>query len=352
MEIRSATLSMKTRLLQFLEQQPRRWLWAEAVLLSSFVGFIDYITGYEISVVLFYSVPILLMVWFGDRRSAVFIALLCSIIWWWADEASEHPYTQGWHQIWETIVRLGYFLLFVVGGSTLKSRIQLLEHLRRLEQEIVRISEYEQRRIGQDLHDGLCQYYAAVGCAAGSLKHNLEKQGSPVVKSAAEIEDLIMKGVSQARSLARGLAPVENDERGLQFALEELAESTRKLLSIECQFISDGPVSIFDNTQAGHLYRIAQEAINNAHRHGKATVLDMHLTAEAGFVTMVIEDNGVGIPQALPAHSGMGLSLMKYRARLIGGRLEITPRHGGGTVITCAFRQNTPSISTHAYATD
>ncbi|MDR3403125.1 MAG: sensor histidine kinase [Chthoniobacter sp.] len=334
---------MKARVLEFLERQPKRWLWVEAILLSCVVGFMDYYTGWEISVVLFYSLPILMMVWFADRVSAVFMALLCAIIWWWADEASGHPYTQGWHQIWETVVRLGYFLLFVVGGTAVKSRIELLERSRQLEREIIRISEREQRRIGQDLHDGLCQYYAAVGCAAGSLKCNLEKQGSPAAKSAAEIEELIMKGVTQARSLARGLAPVESEERGLQFALEDLALTTSKLQGIDCRLVCDGPISIFDNNRANHLYRIVQESINNATRHGEAKAITIRLSSEGESIRLVIEDDGTGIPQPVPETRGMGLSVMQYRARMIGGQLEVAPRPEGGTIVACSFQQKAPT---------
>ncbi len=339
---------MRKRLLDFLDHQPKSWLWIETVLLALGVGYFDYSTGYEISVVLFYSLPILLMVWFGDRTSSVLVALLCAIISWWADEASGHPYVEGWHQVWETLVRLGYFLFFVVTGTAVKGRIELLEHSRQLEQEIIRISEREQRRIGQDLHDGLCQYYAAVGCAAGSLKCNLEKQGSPVAQSAAEIEELIMKGVGQARSLARGLAPVENEERALQFALEDLAHTTTKLQSVDCHLICNRPISIFDHNSANHLYRIAQEAINNATRHGKASVVTLRLCGDdLGTIRLAIEDNGSGIPRPLPQSGGMGLNIMQYRARTIGGQLEVAPRPEGGTIVACSFHQQTSHKPAH-----
>jgi signal transduction histidine kinase len=330
---------MKNRAVDFLEQQPRSWLWGEGIALTLVVGFIDYDTGYEVSVVLFYSLPILLMVWFGDGVSGVFIALFCTIIWWWADEAAGHPYAQGWHQVWEMAVRLSYFLLFVIAGTAAKARIELLERSRQLEQEIIRISEREQRRIGQDLHDGLCQYYAAVGFAAGSLKCNLEKQGSPAAKSAAEIEELIMKGIGQARSLARGLAPVENEERGLQFALQELARTSSKLLGVDCQLICENPISVFDNECANHLYRIVQEAINNATRHGKAQAIHIRLSGAGHAIHLEIEDDGSGIPQPLRESAGMGLRIMQYRARTIGGQLEIAPRPEGGTIVACSFLQ-------------
>ncbi|HSI15163.1 MAG TPA: ATP-binding protein [Chthoniobacter sp.] len=339
----STSRTARARVLVFLEHQPRSWLWTEAVVLTLVVGLLDYFTGYEVSVVLLYSVPILLIAWFADRTSATLMALFCAIVWWWADEASGHPYSQDWHQVWETVVRLGYFLFFVLTGTAVRSRIELLERSRRLEREIIRISEHEQRRIGQDLHDGLCQYYAAVGCAAGSLKLNLEKQGSPAATSAAEIEDLIMKGVGQARSLARGLAPVENEERGLQFALEDLAHTTSRLQSIDCRLVCDHPVSIFDNNCANHLYRITQEAINNATRHGKAGTIRIHLNCDEDSVRLVIEDNGSGIHQPPPGPPGMGMSIMQYRARMIGGELDVAPRPEGGTIVACTFQQKEPS---------
>jgi signal transduction histidine kinase len=336
---------MKNRLVVFLERQPKFGLWMEAVVLAVGIGWIDRVTSYEVSLVLFYSLPILLMVWFANRMSAVIIAMLCTGIWWWADWASGHMYTRGWHEVWQTLFGLIYFLLFIVGATMAKARIALLEHSRRLEQEIIRISEREQRRIGQDLHDGLCQYYAAVGCAAGSLKHTLEKEGSLAAKSASELEELIMKGVWEARNVARGLAPVENDQWGLQFALEELASSTGKLLDIHCRFFCDRAVFVFDSTCATQLYRIAQEAINNASRHGKATVVDIRLSSTNEDVTMVIEDNGCGIPQPLPRNGGMGLSIMQYRARIIDGHLDIVPRPGGGTTISITFQQQAPNTT-------
>ena len=270
--------------------QPARTslVWASAVLLVAIVGLVDYTTSYEVSVVLFYSAPILLMVWFADRISAVFMALLCAIVWWWADIASGHIYTQEWYHIWETVVRLVYFLLFVVGGTAIKSRLELLEHSQHLEQELIRISEREQQRIGRDLHDGICQYFAAIGCAAGSLKRNLDKQSLPQATRAGEIEELIMKGVAQTRGLARGLFPVENTESGLQSALAELAANSSRLMNLQCTFECQDPAPIFDNATATHLYRIAQESVSNAGHHGKASHISIRLSATPKEVSLTM----------------------------------------------------------------
>jgi len=321
--------------------QPARTslVWASAVLLVAIVGLVDYTTSYEVSVVLFYSAPILLMVWFADRISAVFMALLCAIVWWWADIASGHIYTQEWYHIWETVVRLVYFLLFVVGGTAIKSRLELLEHSQHLEQELIRISEREQQRIGRDLHDGICQYFAAIGCAAGSLKRNLDKQSLPQATRAGEIEELIMKGVAQTRGLARGLFPVENTESGLQSALAELAANSSRLMNLQCTFECQDPAPIFDNATATHLYRIAQESVSNAGHHGKASHISIRLSATPKEVSLTIADDGTGMPANKPRTAGLGLGIMHYRARVIEARFEITPNLGGGTVVRCYFAQ-------------
>lgn len=324
-----------SRLSQLLERQPLPCLWLEAIVLSLFIGFLDYITGYEVSIVLFYSVPILLMVRFADQRAAVFTALLCSIIWWWADEASGHHYTTIWAQIWETGVRLAYFLLFVVGGSAIKSRLELLDHAQKLEHEIIRISEREQHRIGQDLHDGLCQYFAAVGCSAGTIKSRLEKAGSPEAKAVEEIQQLVLDGVQQTRALARGLFPVQNDEWGLPSALTELAASSTRLLNLRCTFSSNASTVPIRNDCSTHLFRIAQEAVSNAARHGRATSATIRLNIDADELTLSIEDDGIGLGQSKPDQKGLGLTIMQYRARQMGGRIVFAKNPDAGPTVSC-----------------
>jgi signal transduction histidine kinase len=336
-----AQISRKmTSLLKFLDRQPKTWLWCETIALALFVGYLDYVTGYEVSIILLYAIPIVLMVWFNDKSSAIFIAILCSIIWWWADEAAGHIYLEGWHHIWQTGEGLAFFLLFVQAGHALKTHAALWKHSRQLEQAIICISEQEQQRIGRDLHDGICQYFAAIGCAAGALRHNLEKHCAAQARDAGEIEDLVMKGVEQTRNLARGLFPVESDESGLQSALQTLAASASRLLNLKCSFETDGgPVPVFDNDCATHLYRIAQESISNAKRHGRADAALIRLSQDDARISLSVSDNGVGIGPQLAEGTGMGLGIMRYRAHLIGGDFAIAARPEGGTLVTCSFLQ-------------
>ena len=316
---------------------------AEASVITLIIGYIDYITGYDVSLLVFYAIPILFAVWFSNKQISIFIALLCALVWWWANEKEGHPFVTNWIQTYNTAASLVFFLFLVRGGSALKAQLELLERNQRLEREIIKISEREQQRIGQDLHDGLCQYLAAVSCAASSLRNDLQKDGSPEAEAAGEIAELLKQGVTQARNLSRGLFPVQMDEAGLESALDELAASATRLLNIECGFEPVGHVPIYDNAAATHLYRISQEALNNATRHGHATKVSIILMADGDVITLSIADNGKGLPKGQSKIDGMGLKIMDYRARLIEGRLEVENNPGGGVIVNCSFRQSRKS---------
>jgi len=334
-----------TPLSGFSKSQTKMAILAESSLLVFVIGYIDFATGYEISLFVFYALPIILAVWYADKQHGTLIALLSAIVWWWADVKAGHPYLMSWIQGWDTLVRFLFFLFVVAGVSALKSQFDLLERSQQLEREIIRISEREQQRIGQDLHDGLCQYLAAISCAASSLRNDLQKRSSTTeAEAAAEIAELLKQGVTQTRNLSRGLFPVQMDEAGLESALGELAMNASRLLNIECEFESPRHISIYDNMVATHLYRITQEALNNATRHGQATHVNIDLSEKDGVVALSIVDNGNGIPAPVGGKAdGMGLKIMDYRARLIGGQLEIGKAPGGGTKVTCRFEQEKKS---------
>jgi len=318
------------------------------------IGYFDYVLPYQISMTIFYVMPILIAAWFTDKKSSDLLAITSVLVSWWTDELTSPPGQLGWIHTYRMGVRLFFFLFISAGGSSLRkqrdmirAQIELLERSQQLEREIIRISEREQQRIGQDLHDGLCQYLAAVSCAATSLKNDLQKHAlQPESDSAAEIAELLKQGVNQTRDLSRGLFPVQNDEEGLESALNELAASSTHLLNIQCTFRPVERVSIYDNAAATHLYRITQEALNNATRHGHATKVDITLTEKEGLVTLRISDNGHGLPAkngnnggSGSKRHGMGLKIMDYRARLIGGNLEIMNNPGSGVVVVCAYQQ-------------
>jgi PAS domain S-box-containing protein len=208
---------------------------------------------------------------------------------------------------------------------------------KRLEAEILEISEREQRRIGQDLHDGLTQHLRGIAYISHVLHERLIKQSRPESNDSSRITQLLDQAVDQARSVARGLFPVELAATGLMHALRKLAATVKDIYGVPCRFVCPKPVLIHDNPTAIHLYRIAQESVQNAIRHGKATRVVIVLSAIDEAVTLCVRDNGQGFPQVLPEMRGMGLEIMKYRARTIGGHLSHKPDARKGTVLTCVL---------------
>jgi two-component system, NarL family, sensor histidine kinase NreB len=216
-------------------------------------------------------------------------------------------------------------------------RTDITEH-KRLEQEVLQISEMEQRRIGQDLHDGICQQLAGIEFKLQALTENLPDKGQAdrVGLIAAHVRDAI----AQTRSLARGLSPVVLESEGLMFALTKLAEDTGKLFDAQCRFKNEGPVLIHNHDAATHLYRIAQEAVTNAIKHGKARYIEIRLAAEPERVVLTIEDNGTGLAPGAEGGKGMGLHIMKYRAGMIGAQVLLQTQPAGGTAVICFLPQN------------
>jgi signal transduction histidine kinase len=344
------------RFVTAFQRQPCGWIFAEATALLLPIGFYDYKTGYEFSLTILYCLPIFLVAWCCDRKSGLLMALMAGITWWWADVQAGHPYLHSWVEGWEVLVRCGFFVITAIGTAAVKhqrdtsaSRIALLEYSQRLEREIIGISEREQERIGQDLHDGICQYLAALSCSAASLKTDLEGYDLPAeARVADELAGFLRDAVVQTRNLARGLVPVQMDEAGLASALEELTASATRLLGIRCVYESSGAPLIKDNTVAMHLYRIAQEAINNATKHGKATKILVSLIEDGNATTLRIADDGTGISKVANGSGGMGLGLMYYRARLVGGELRIDEPVTGGTVVSCGIPLSSEEWSQHA----
>ena len=221
---------------------------------------------------------------------------------------------------------------------------------KRMEKEITGISDREQRRIGQDLHDSLCQHLVSVAFAGELLRENLARQSAPEAAQAEAIVEMVNEGISEARNLARGLYPVRLEVGGLASALEELAASVQARTGITCRFSCDEPVCIFDEVAGGNLYRIAQEAINNAVKHGGCGAISVGLGAVEDEVTLTVKDDGVGLPNSMDLQGGMGLSIMNYRASLIGASLDIRRGAGGGTIVICSLHNEEEPEHKHAHS--
>jgi signal transduction histidine kinase len=208
---------------------------------------------------------------------------------------------------------------------------------RRAEGQLLEISEREQQRIGQDLHDGLCQQLTGIAYMASNLQSKLAKQALPEAAVAARIAELSQATAVQARQIARGLSPVKLGTMGLVAALDELASSIAAMFSISCRFESTRRVRVRDHSKAVHLYRIAQEAIHNSITHGRATEIVISLSRRREGIVLAVSDNGCGLPKVSAESWGMGLENMNYRARAIGARVQFGNRDEGGTIMNCVL---------------
>jgi signal transduction histidine kinase len=211
-----------------------------------------------------------------------------------------------------------------------------LAERKRLEREILVISEREQRRIGRDIHDSLCQHLTGTALAEQFLVQKLTACSAPEVEDAHRVVSLIEEAICMARSLAAGLSPIESEGDGLLTALIDLAAHFSSQFKVACRFDFGDHVLIHDSSVATHIYRISQEAVHNAIRHGKARNIDIHLGKAGSVLTLSIVDDGCGLPGGIPLRYGMGLRNMKYRASIIGGTLTLE-RGKPGTVVTCTF---------------
>jgi signal transduction histidine kinase len=207
---------------------------------------------------------------------------------------------------------------------------------RRLEQEILAAGERERHAIGADLHDGLGQQLTALELMCTALKADLAS--NPALTERAEFMcRLLREAIAQTRFLARGLVPLGSDPDSLQIGLAELVQRTRALGRMACDFECPTPVAVHDSVAAGHLYRIAQEALHNVVKHSGATRVRVRLTREEKMLVLEVADNGSGLPKAhVP---GIGLGVMEHRARVIGGKLTVASRRGRGVTITCSWPQ-------------
>jgi PAS domain S-box-containing protein len=206
----------------------------------------------------------------------------------------------------------------------------------RLEQEILLISEREKRQIGEELHDSLCQELAASAFLLKSHAEKIGKKQPKIMKALVEAAQTVNANVGLARDLARGLHPVELSSSGFISALNDLAYRINQSRKIECRFVCPRVVRIRDDSIVLNLYRIAQEAVNNAVKHARPSQITISLRRTRSALALEISDDGDGVSKK-SVSKGMGLQIMQHRANVIGGRLTLESRTGGGTTVKCTL---------------
>ncbi len=217
--------------------------------------------------------------------------------------------------------------------ATSEVKLEMRER-QRLEREIAAVADGERRRLGHELHDGVCQQVTAALLHCQVLGRRV-KGGEALADSDLQaISSMLSETIADARNIARGLCPFDNDPAALASALRALARRTNDTAVVRCEFTASGDVRAPDPVMAQHLYRIAQEALNNAVRHAHAGRISIELHGSAEELALRVEDDGAGLPPKLPP-VGMGLRTMAFRAQVVGGELKVAPAPGGGTCVTC-----------------
>lgn len=226
------------------------------------------------------------------------------------------------------------------GNRIIAGVIRDLSTQRELEQNLVEIGNEERRKIGRDLHDGLGQMLTGIRMLAESLARKLQANALPAAGEVQEIADMIKQADQFTRELSRGMVQVDVERRGLSVAIQNLCDQTSKMTGVECSFFEHSEIEVENHTMALHIYRIIQESINNAIKHGRPKTVIVRLSQNMHHTSISIHDDGIGFDPEGQDNSGMGLQIMKYRAGLMGGVLETVRTEDNMTLVRCIIPNN------------
>jgi signal transduction histidine kinase len=344
------------------------WLCAGALLLTPALGVLDYASGAEVSFSIFYLGPVALAAWRCGLRFSVFICILAAVCWYSADQAAGAVYSNQLIPAWNAFMRFCIFLLTAVLLSRVRRSSEELqsildertadlrtqiEHSKLLEQRIAQLGIEERARIGRDLHDDLGQFLSGLALLAKSMAQDTQSCSCHGKPDLERLVELLGRAARKTRQIDRMLRPTALETGGLAGGLNALAQEARELFGIECSLkLPDTPVEL-DATRSLLLYRIAQEAISNAIRHGQAKGLTVELlsrpamedcaagnstgqqAATSRSVLLVVEDKGKGFFPELGVDQGIGLEIMRHRAQLMNAELHISSALGHGCRVKC-----------------
>jgi len=319
---------------------------AACLVLVAIIGYIDYVSGYERPLLLFYLLPIALATWFGNLLIGLVISILGIVAWMWSDTAAGIPALG----FWNVGMAFASFAIFAGMLSKLRTLVRDLDRRvlertaalqrevaerQRLDREIARVADRERHRLGQDLHDSLGQHLTGTALTAQVLKEKLALKSAPETTEAEKLIHYVEQGIDLTRNLARGFFSPELEADGLIVALQGLAENITERFGIDCVFEGGGSLRIRDSAIATQLYRIAQEAVTNSIKHAGAHRITICLTTTTSELSLTISDDGIGFPDNLPNSEGLGLRLMRHGASLAGASFDVRRNGQRGTIVTC-----------------
>ena len=324
-----------------------------ALLLVLAVGVADYFSGYQTYWSIFYLVAIGFAAWSVGVLFALFLSGLSIVSWLLGDWAAGVVYPNQFVPIWNALITLGSYLVVVWLLSRLKSLYQTLEDRIRqrtaalrseiaareqLEKDVAEVTERERRRIGHDLHDTLCQHLTAISLSLQVLSGKLADASLTQVKDVDASVELVEEAIDLTRRLAKGLFPLELEGAGLAGALQELCRSTGDRYHLNCEFIDDSQTPALDSTTATNLYRIAQEAVTNAVKHGHISRVRVGLSCLNRDLVLSIDDDGIGLPVLTSMNGGLGLRIMASRAGMVGATFSAKNKSEGGVIVICRLQ--------------
>jgi len=314
------------------------------------IGDIDYLTGYQISLLVFYILPVGIATIYVGPVFAILLAILSIVISICTDFWAGMPYSETPILVWNVSIVLSVFII-VIGLLHALSRILLrleasveqrtqallseMSERGRLEREIIDLSEQERRRFGQELHDTVCQELASVAIAAQMLERKLLATEHDETALAREMAYMAAHALETTRRVARGFFTAGFDDAGLAEALRETARHTEEQSGISCVIHWQENLMITNEDIVIHLFRIAQEAIHNVVKHAPASHIKVSLERKEKMLQLMIEDDGHGLSLPNGRERGLGLRIMAYRARLIGGEFKTEHPANGGTRVVC-----------------
>ncbi|HEX7654594.1 MAG TPA: sensor histidine kinase [Verrucomicrobiae bacterium] len=339
--------------MQQLGQWPKRYAAPICIFWVTLVGLIDFITGYEFFFFIFYLLAVFLGTWvvgilFGILMSALSVtAWISSNI-----EAGAH-YSSYFVPVWNAAIMFAFYLVVVALLAKLKSFYQELENRvqqrteslareirerTRLQRELLEVGERERRRIGYELHDGLGQQLTGAALAGQFTSQKLAAKQQPEAGEVLKFVDAVEKAIELSRQLSRNLNPVELRPGRLLENFQEMAAHLAARHKIQCTFALHELGALPDVPTATQFYHIAEEAVVNAARHGRAKVVHISLEIMEDEISLSIADDGVGIATESLQQPGWGIRLMKHRSDLLGAQFVIKKGERQGTLVTCTLR--------------
>lgn len=335
-----------------IETWPKPIVALVCIVFVTLVGLVDYASGYETFFFTFYLLAVFLATWCVGGAFGSLISALSVTAWVSANIAAGERYSTYFVPVWNALIMFVIYLIVVFLLASLKKfRVELEARVRQrtaaltqeirarlhLQRQLLETSEREQRRIGRDLHDGLCQHLTGTALAGHFLSQKLADKSAVGSAEAARLVQLIEEAIELTRNLSHQLDPVELKSGRLTDHFEDLAASTSQRFKVACQFASSLARPFDDATAATHLFRITQEAVTNAVKHGRAGQINICLDAADDEIVLTVTDDGVGLPEKIPGGDGLGLRAMAYRADLIGATFSIERLSTRGTRVTCVL---------------